>query len=110
MVLSTNTLQQSQHYNYGSGMTAWIIDKRFSRYQIGWYVRETTYGCQWGPFGEEGFVASFSRNKHGTDAAYRLYLMRQDQNTGTWMRSEMSRAMASTNPHYTTYPTLVPII
>ena len=105
-----NVILQSQYYNYGSGNSSWIIDKRFSRHQIAWYVRDTTYGCQWGPFGEEGFVGSFSRNKHGSDSGYRLYLMRQDQNTGTWMRSEMSRAMASTNPHYTTYPTLIPIM
>ena len=105
-----NVIFQSPYYHYGTGMSAWIIDRRFSRHQIAWYVRETTYGCQWGPFGEEGFVASFSRNKHGPDAAYRLYLMRQDQNTGTWMRSEMSRAMANTVPHYTTYPTLIPIL
>ena len=105
-----NVILQSPHYNYGCGMSSWIIDRRFSRHQIAWYVRDTTYGCQWGPFGEEGFVASFSRNKHGSNSAYRLYLMRQDQNTGNWMRSEMSRAMASTVPNNTTYPTLIPIL
>ena len=105
-----NIILQTAYYHYGCGMAAFLIDKRFSRHQIAWYTRDTTYGCQWGPFGEEGFVASFSRNKHGSDSAYRLYLMRQDQNTGTWMRSEMSRAMASTNPNYTTYPTLIPIL
>jgi hypothetical protein len=106
-----NIILQSSYYNYGCGMSAWIIDKRFSRHQIAWYCRDTTYGCQWGPFGEEGFVASYSRNKaNGSDASYRLYLMRQDQNTGTWMRSEMSRAMASSVPNNTTYPTLIPIM
>jgi|TARA_B110000263_G_scaffold246659_1_gene258073 hypothetical protein len=105
-----NVILQSPFYYYGCGMSAWLIDKRFSRQQIAWYVRSTSYGGQWGPFGEEGFVASYSRNKHGSDAAYRLYVMRQDQNTGTWMRSEMSRAMASTVPNNTTYPTLIPIL
>jgi len=105
-----NIILQTAHYMYGSGMAAWIIDKRFSRHQTAWYIRDTSHGCQWGPFGEEGFVASFARNKHGSDASYRLYVMRQDQNTGNWIRNDMSRAMASTNPHYTTYPTLIPIL
>ena len=105
-----NVILQSPYYNYGCGMSAWVIDRRWSRYQTAWYVRQTSDGCQWGPFGEEGFVGSYARNKHGPDASYRLYIMRQDHNTGTWMRTEMSRAMASTVPHYTTYPTLIPII
>ena len=90
-------------------MASWIIDKRFSRWQTAWYVRNETYGCQWGPFGEEGFVASFARNGDGINCSYRLYIHRQDHNTGMWQRSEMSRATAERAPTYTQYPTLIPI-
>ena len=104
-----NVILSCAYYNYGSGMSSWIIDRRFSRWQIAWYVRDSTYGCQWGPFAEEGFVASYARNGDGDDCAYRLYIFRQDLNTGIWQRSEMSRATSERIPATTHYPTLIPI-
>tara|TARA_S200000501_G_scaffold60936_2_gene51460 strand:- start:7545 stop:9362 length:1818 start_codon:yes stop_codon:yes gene_type:complete len=104
-----NVILQTPYYYRGCGMASWIIDKRFSRWQTAWYVRTADYGCQWGPFGEEGFVASYSRDGNGIDCAYRLYIHRQDHNTGVWQRSEMSRTTAERVPTNTHYPTLIPI-
>jgi hypothetical protein len=104
-----NVILQTAYYNYGCGMSSWIIDRRFSRWMTAWYQRTTSYGCQWGAFAEEGFVASYARNIHGAEYAYRLYIFRQDLNTGIWQRSEMSRTMSELVPNYTVYPTLIPI-
>ena len=104
-----NVILQCAYYHYGAGSSSWLIDKRFSRWQTACYFRDTGYGVQWGPFGEEGFVCNYARNGDGADADYRLYLMRQDLNTGIWQRSDMSRAMNERVPATTVYPTLVPI-
>ena len=104
-----NVIVQTPYYHRGAGMASWLIDKRFSRWQIAWYVRDSADGCQWGPFGEEGFVASYSRDGNGSDCAYRLYIHRQDHNTGIWFRSEMSRTMSERVPQNTHYPVLIPI-
>ena len=105
-----NVILQCAYYQWGCGMSSWLIDKRFSRWQTAWYMRDATYGCQWGPFADEGFVANYARNADGVDSAYRLYVMRQDINTGIWQRSEMSRTMSERVPATTVYPALVPIV
>lgn len=104
-----NVILQTPYYYRGCGMSAWLIDKRFSTANIAAYMKSTSYGVQWGPFGEEGFVCNYARNAHEVNGAYRLYINRQDHNTGIWQRSEMSRARAESVPCYTTYPTLIPI-
>ena len=104
-----NVILQTPYYYRGSGTASFLVDKRFSMFTLAAYIRDNQHGVQWGPFGEEGFVCNYSRNAHYNDDPYRLYINRQDHNTGVWQRSEMSRARCESVPCAPNYPTLIPI-
>ena len=105
-----NIILQCAYREYGSGMSSWLIDKRFSRWQTAFYVRTIDWGCQWSPFGDEGFAISYNRDHWPlASRGYRLYLLRQDLNTGIWQRSEMNQAMSEQIHAASSFPCIVPI-
>lgn len=105
-----NVFVQTSYYRYGCGMSAWIVDKRFNKWGTAVYFRDETYGLQCGPLGKEGFVLNHSRNSHGSNPSHRVYIFRQNLNSGEWTRADMGRCMQQLNPATTSYPALVPII
>ena len=105
-----NVVCTAPYYRYGCGGSAWIVDKRFNKWGTGLYFRDQTYGTQWGPLGKEGFVLNYSRNSHGANPAHRVWIFRQNLNSGEWTRSEMGRNMQQLGCATTSYPALVPII
>ncbi len=105
-----NVALTCNYYRYGSGTASYIVDKRFNRWMIAAYIRETSHGCQWGPLGKEGFVLSWNRGVHSSDlGGYRKYYYRQNSNSGTWHRGEYGHQFFGA-PAAHTYPALVPIL
>ena len=105
-----NVVMQSQYYYFGAGTASWIIDKRFNKWTAGAYIMSSNWGCQWGPFGNEGFVLNFARNLGDQNPAYRMWLFRQNTNSGAWYRNEMGRNTMNQSSGASYYPALVPII
>ena len=103
-----NVLLTSQYHQYGTGTATYLVDKRFNKWATMAYLRDVTHGVQWGPFGKEGFVCNFARNVHSTNPSVRLWIWRQNTNTGTWNRCDMSRVMAHSQWCNSNFPALVP--
>lgn len=102
-----NVLLTSQYYYYGSGNSTYLIDKRFNKWSCIGYWQDTSHGIQWGPFGKEGFVCMYTRNRSDSNPSTRIWCWRQNPNTGFWTRADMSR-IETHHPRATNYPHLVP--
>ena len=103
-----NVLMTSQYHRYGSGTATFLVDKRFNRWSTMAYLRDVNYGVHWGPFGKEGFVCSFNRNMHANNISTRVYIWRQNTNSGMWSRCDMSRALAFHNHCDSNFPAMIP--
>ena len=100
---------KAPYYYYCSGVSAWVIDKRFNRWFTMAYWREQNHGCHIAAFGREGFVCALNRDIAADNITYKLYSFRQDPNSGEWFQSEHATNLGHCFPGVGyAHPSLVP--
>ncbi|HCU99172.1 MAG TPA: hypothetical protein DGM69_07495 [Chloroflexi bacterium] len=104
-----NVVMKTPYYYYCSGVSAWVIDKRFNRWFTMAYWREQNHGAHIAAFGREGFVCSLNRDVAADNITYKLYSFRQDPNSGEWFQSEHATNLGHCFPGVGyAHPSLVP--